>query len=218
MKAVGIDLAGVEKRPSGFCILAESLNAHTCLLYSDKQVIEMIEQVSPDVVSIDAPLALPRDRPSLSAKYKNRSHLRECDKALLKMGIRFFPVTLGPMRKLTRRGIKLRKILEGKGFKVIESFPGAAQDMLGMPRKQKGLEKLQKALIKYGIKGDIEKRTISDHELDAATSALVGLFYLERNYTAIGDPEEILMILPKTKPKRKTSHRTSAYFSWNPEM
>jgi predicted nuclease with RNAse H fold len=203
MKAVGIDLAGVETRPTGFCVLDGSLNAHTYLLYSDRQVIDMIEQITPDVVSIDAPLALPKDRPSLSAKYKNRSHLRECDRVLLKMGIRFFPVTLGPMRKLTQRGIKLRKILEGKGFKVIESFPGAAQDLLGMPRKQKGLEKLRKALVKYGIKGDIEEKTVSDHELDAATSALVGLLYLEGNYTAIGNPEEILMILPKTKPEKK---------------
>jgi predicted nuclease with RNAse H fold len=202
MKAVGIDLAGVEARPTGFCVLDEKLNAQTCLLYSDKELIEMLEQVSPDIVSIDAPLALPKDRPSLSAKYKNRSHLRECDKALLKMGIRFFPITLGPMRKLTRRGMKLWKILEAKGFKVIESFPGAAQDILGMPRKQKGLEKLRQALIEYGIKGDVEKKSVSDHELDAVTSALVGLLYLEDNYVAIGDPEEVLMILPKAKAKK----------------
>ena len=203
MKAVGIDLAGVEPRPTGFCTLDKKLNAATCLLHSDKQIIKMIEQTSPDVVSIDAPLALPADRPSLSARYRNRSHLRECDKALLKMGIRFFPVTLGPMRKLTRRGIKLRKILEDKGFRVIESYPGAAQDLLEMPRKQKGLEKLRQALIRYGIKGDFEKKTVSDHELDAITSALVGLLYLEGNYVAIGDPEEALMILPKTKAEKK---------------
>jgi predicted nuclease with RNAse H fold len=199
MKAVGIDLAGVETRPTGFCVLDEKLKAQTRLLHSNKQIINMVEQVSPEVVSIDAPLALPRDRPSLSAKYKNRAHLRECDKALLKMGIRFFPITIGPMRKLTQRGIKLRKVMEAKGFKVIESFPGAAQDLLGMPRKQKGLEKLRQALLKYGIKGDIEKKAMSDHELDAVTSALVGLLYLEGNYTAIGDPEEMLMILPKAK-------------------
>jgi hypothetical protein len=203
MKAVGIDLAGVETRPTGFCVFDENLKAQTCLLHSNKQIIDMVEQVSPKVVSIDAPLALPRDRPSLSAKYKNRSHLRECDKALLKMGIRFFPITLGPMRKLTQRGIKLRKILEAKGFKVIESFPGASQDLLGMPRKQKGLEKLRQALIKYGIRGDVEKKVASDHELDAATSALVGLLYLKGNYTAVGDPEEMLMILPKAKGEKK---------------
>ena len=203
MKAVGIDLAGVESRPTGFCILDEKLNAQTCLLHSDDEVIGMLEQVSPDVVSIDAPLALPKDRPSLAAKYRNRGHLRECDKALLKMGIRFFPITIGPMRKLTRRGIKLRKILENKGYKVIESFPGAAQDILGMPRKQKGLEKLRQALIKYGIKGEFEKKAVSDHELDAITSALVGLLYLEGSYVAIGDPEEMLMILPEAKAKKR---------------
>ncbi len=199
MKAVGIDLAGVEARPTGFCILDETLNAQTCLLHSNRQIIEMTEQAKPDVVSIDAPLALPKDRPSLSVKYKNRSHLRECDKTLLKMGIRFFPITIGPMRKLTRRGIKLRRILENEGFKVIESYPGAAQDLLGMPRKQKGLQKLRRALIKYGINGIAERKGISDHELDAVTSALVGLFYLKGSYLAIGDPKEMLMILPKAK-------------------
>lgn len=203
MKAVGIDLAGVETRPTGFCIINEKLNARTCLLHSDRQIINIVEQAKPDVVSIDAPLALPKDRPSLSAKYRNCSHLRECDKVLLKMSIRFFPVTIGPMRKLTRRGIRLRRILEGRGFSVIESFPGAAQDVLGMPRKQKGLEKLRRALIKYGIKGDVEKKTVSDHELDAVTSALVGLLYLMGDYIAIGDPKEMLMILPKIRVEKK---------------
>jgi len=199
MIVVGIDLAGVEKRPTGFCVLNENLTAKTCLLYSNKQIIQETEKIKPSVVSIDAPLALPKARPSLSAKYKKYPHLRECDKELARMGIKFFPITLGPMRKLTARGIKLRKILETRGFKVIESYPGAVQDLLKMPRKQRGMEKLRKALIKYGIKGDVKKEKISDHELDAITSALVGLFYLEGNYLAIGDPEEILMILPKKK-------------------
>ncbi len=204
MKAVGIDLAGVEARPTGFCILDEKLNAQTSLLYSNRQIISGVEQANPDVVSIDAPLALPKDRPSLSLKYRNRSHLRECDKVLLKMGIRFFPITIEPMRKLTRRGIKLRQILESKSFKVIESFPGATQDLLGMPRKQKGLEKLRRALAKYGIEGDVAKKNVSDHELDAVTSALVGLLYLKGEYVAIGDPDEMLMILPKANVRKKS--------------
>jgi len=197
MKVVGIDLAGVEKRPTGFCVLDENLDAKTCILHSNKQIIQRIKQIKPRVVSVDAPLALPKGRPSLSAKYKNYPHLRECDKQLARMGIKFFPITIGPMRKLTTRGIKLRRILEKRGFEVIESFPGAVQDILKMPRKQRGTEKLRKALIEYGIKGDVTKEKISDDELDAITSALVGLFYLQGNYLAIGDPEEILMILPK---------------------
>jgi len=199
MKAVGIDLAGVEKRETGFCVLDRSLKAKTCVLFTNKQIIQEVERIRPDIASIDAPLALPKGRPSLSAKYKNYPHLRECDKELARMGIKFFPITLGPMRKLTARGIKLRKIFESRGFKVIESFPGAVQDILKMPRKQRGIEKLRKALIEYGIKGDINKEKISSHELDAVSSALVGKFYLEGNYLAIGDPDEILMILPKIK-------------------
>lgn len=199
MKVVGIDLAGVETKPTGFCVLDENLNTKTKILFRDEEIIEEIVKIKPKVVSIDAPLALPKGRCCLrkTCKCRKFGHFRKCDLELRKMGIKFFPITLGPMRKLTERGIKLRKILEKKNFKVIESFPGGIQDILKMPRKQKGIEKLRKALIKYGFKGDVFKKEITDHELDAITSALVGKMYLDGNYLAIGDPEEILMILPK---------------------
>ncbi len=100
------------------------------------------------------------------------------------------------MRKLTARGIKMKKVLESKGLKVIESYPGSIQDMLGMPRKQEGLERLREALISYGVTGDVGKNGITHDELDAITSALVGKMFLEGKYLAIGDPEEGLMILP----------------------
>ena len=56
------------------------------------------------------------------------------------------------MRQLTSRGMKLKNNLETRGLKVIESYPGSIQDMLGMPRKQEGLEKLRKALADYGVR------------------------------------------------------------------
>ncbi len=114
------------------------------------------------------------------------------------MKIKFFPITLGPMRKLTSRGMKMRKLFEMKGLSVIESYPGSIQDVLGMPRKQAGLERLRKALVDYGVKGDVQKTEITHDELDAITSAVVGKMFLEENYMAIGDPDEGLMILPKT--------------------
>jgi hypothetical protein len=194
---VGIDLAGSEGRATGFCILDKKMRVRTFNLYDDDEIVKNVLKVKPEIVAIDAPLALPQGRKSLEER--SNIHLRKCDRELLKMKIKFFPVTLGPMRKLTRRGIKLRKILERKGLKVIEVYPGAAQDILKMPRKQRGIEKLRKALIKYGFKGDVRKKEITDHELDAITSALVGKMYLEGNYQAIGDPKEILMILPKTR-------------------
>jgi hypothetical protein len=113
------------------------------------------------------------------------------------MGIKFFPVTLGPMRALTARGMYLRKRLERSRFEVIETYPGAAQDVLGIGRKQYGLERLQHSLRKLGCVGDLMTRELTGDELDAVSCALVAKGYDEGNYLAIGNPSEIMMILPK---------------------
>jgi hypothetical protein len=197
MRVVGIDLAGSEKQVTGFCCMDEGLNCKTLAMHSDKEIIEETLKANPDIISIDAPLCLPKGRKSL--EQRGPPHLRVCDRELSRMKIRFFPITLGPMRKLTKRGIKLKKFFENRGYKVIESFPGSIQDVLGMPRKQAGLERLRESLIDYGFKGDVSKEEITDHELDAITSALVGKMFLENNYLAIGDPSEGLIILPKRK-------------------
>jgi hypothetical protein len=193
MKSVGIDLAGVESRPTGFCLLDKKFEIKTKILFTDKEIVQEIKKIKPKIIAIDAPLALPKGRKSLEEK--NKVHLRECDKELLKLGIKFFPITLGPMRKLTKRGIKLRKVLEKRGFEVIETYPGAAQDILKIPRKQKGIEKLRRGLIKLRLK--IPKKELTGDELDAITCALVGKTYLGGNYLGIGNPKEVLMILPK---------------------
>jgi len=193
MKAVGIDLAGVESRPTGFCIMDDSLRSSACLLYTDNEILDKTLECASDVVAIDAPLALPRGRESLTKK--SDIHLRECDRELLRMGIKFFPLTLGPMRMLTERGMRLRAELEKKGLTVIETYPGAAQDIPGIPRKGKGLEKLAKGLNLAGVRG-LDTGLTGD-ELDAVTCAFVGILYLRGKSRAIGDPAEMLMILPE---------------------
>lgn len=164
------------------------------VLHTDGEIIAKTLAARPGVVSIDAPLFLPLGRASLSVK--GPPHLRECDKELLRMKIRFFPISLGPMRMLTERGMRLRAVFEGQKLKVIESFPGAIQDVLGMPRKQDGLAKLERALRRYGVRWSAG-RPLTGDELDGITSALVGLMYLKNDYRAIGDPKEGLMILPR---------------------
>jgi hypothetical protein len=114
------------------------------------------------------------------------------------MGIKFFPITLGPMRILTARGIRLLKGLERLHIEAIETYPGGAQDLLGIPRKQYGLDALQEALRKIGCTGDTEMRQLTGDELDAINCALVAKQYCDGHYLAIGDPYEILMILPRT--------------------
>lgn len=185
---VGLDLAGVETRPTGVCILS-GMNALTCLMDTDAEILSKIRETQPAAVDIDAPLSLPPGRKSLEDR--TGVHLRECDRELLKRHIKFFPVTLGPMRKLTMRGINLKHVLEAERFVAVEAYPGGAQDVLGIPRKQKGLEKLKAGLESLGIKG--LKSELSDHELDAVTCAYVGKLFLDGKAVTYGDTEGIVM-------------------------
>jgi predicted nuclease with RNAse H fold len=181
MFAVGLDLAGVEKRPTGFCLLKD-MQAETCDIYADDEIIAKVRAASPRGVSIDAPLSLPPGRSTI--EQKTEVHLREADRELLRRRIRFFPITLGPMRQLTKRGMNLKRILEELGFRVIEVYPGGAQDVLGIPRKQQGLDQLRAGLEQLGLKG--LRSDMSDHELDAVTCAYMGKLFLDGKSVTYG--------------------------------
>lgn len=191
MKILGIDLAGSEKRKTGVCLMNKGLNVNCKILFKDKEILDLIEREKPNLIAIDAPLSLPFGRKNLR---KSKIHFRKCDKELLKFKIKFFPITLGPMRSLTKRGIKLRKILE-KNYKVIEVYPGASQDILKIPRKQRGLGKLRNGLKKLGIKN--LRKNLTGDELDAITCAYTGFLYLKKRFIAIGQKKEGRIILPK---------------------
>jgi hypothetical protein len=113
------------------------------------------------------------------------------------MKIKFFPVTLGPMRLLTLRGLALKGKLEKRGFRVLETYPGAAQDIWRIPR-HKDLQGLREGLKRFKLQGNWSRPGVTRDELDALTCALVARENLRRNTITIGDPEEGLMILPKT--------------------
>jgi hypothetical protein len=197
MRVVGLDLAGSERRDTGFCVMEGTMSCRTEVLHADDEIVAKTLAARPRVVSIDAPLFLPLGRASLESR--GPPHLRECDRELLRMKIKFFPISLGPMRMLTARGMRLRSVFEKRNLEVIESFPGAIQDILGMPRKQAGVGKLERALRRYGVHWR-RKSPLTGDELDGITSALVGLMYAKNEYRAIGDPREGLMILPSPKP------------------
>jgi predicted nuclease with RNAse H fold len=191
LKVAGVDLAGVPHRPSGCCLL-ERQKAMTTLLYSDEEILDWVREENPDLIAIDAPLTLPPGRKSIDER--NNSHYRPCDRELRRRKIPFFPITLGPMRVLTRRGIKLRKILEGEGFRVVEIYPGGAQDVWSIPRARHSLSGLREGLRKRGITG--LKKQCTDHELDAASGALVGYLFLQGKAEVYGDFESGAIIMP----------------------
>jgi len=180
MIVIGIDLTGSEKRPSGVATLYDGGRVVTTRLKTDEEIISYVDLQEPDLVSIDSPLSLPEDPTKI---------YRECELTLKRRGIGVYWCLLPSMEKLTRRGIALAQALREQGFSVIESYPGAAQDILGIPRKSKGVQVLAEGLAGYGVKGNL---AVSHDELDAITSAIVGQIYLSGEYEALG-----CLIIPK---------------------
>jgi uncharacterized protein len=189
---LGIDLAGSPKRPTGICIL-DGYHAVTSTVLSDDEILEIAKNISPVLCPIDAPLSLPPGRKTLEER--NAEHLRPCDRELQKMGVRFFPITLGPMRMLTKRGLSLKEQLNALEIETVESYPGGAQDVWGLPRKQHNLEGLREGLREMGVEG--VRDDANDHELDAISCALAGKQFLAGQGMMLGGPSGILMPSPK---------------------
>jgi predicted nuclease with RNAse H fold len=165
-------------------------------LFGDEEIFTTVDTAAPHLIAIDAPLALPAGRCCLlnTCACAGTTHFRVSDYELRRMGIRFFPMTLGPMRQLTQRGMHLRAALEARGFAVIETYPGAAQDIWSIPR-QRDVVGLRRGLSRFRLQG-LHRSESSPHVLDAVTCALVGQLYLCGTALSIGSPDEALMILP----------------------
>ena len=121
-------------------------------------------------------------------------HLRPADEELLRRRIPFFPITIGPMRALTVRGIGLKRKIRRLGIRAVEIYPGGAQDVWRLPRAKRNLRGLRRGLEKLGIKG--LRQDASDHELDAATGALVGKMFLQGKAEVYGDFKSGSILMP----------------------
>ncbi len=184
----GIDLAGSPRRPTGVCIL-RGLSAQTHIAFADDDILQWITQAKPDLVPIDAPLTLPPGRTSIHDR--TGEHFRACDREMQLLGIRFFPITIGPMRMLTERGIALRKKIETLGYRVVECYPGAAQDIWGLPRQHRDRAGLLAGLRKLGVNG--LPAELTGDELDGVTAALVGRWFLQGKGEMVGGAEGIII-------------------------
>jgi predicted nuclease with RNAse H fold len=167
-RVLGLDLAGSPKRKTGYAYFDGKLRVGT--LHTDEEIISLAQGFR--LVMIDAPLSLPEGRESIEDK---GPHYRECDLKLKSMGIRFFPISLGPMRLLTERGIRIRGELEKKGIQILETFPGGVYDRLGVKRKDK--RAIRELYLRLGL--PLEERNYSQDELDAIACFLVGVYHLE---------------------------------------
>jgi uncharacterized protein YprB with RNaseH-like and TPR domain/predicted nuclease with RNAse H fold len=191
-RIVGIDLTGSEKRPTGWALM-DGACAITKSIRTDEELIKETIAAKSNLVSIDSPLSLPEGFGAPGVPI-----YRKCELALKRMGISVFWCLLPSMEMLTRRGIKLADEFRQSGCKVIESYPGAAQDVLGIPRKKASLEELKRGLFRAGITGNFVTADVTHDEIDAITSALVGLFYLADDYIALGTAAEDYLIVPRS--------------------
>jgi len=117
---------------------------------------------------IDAPLSFPA-----------KGNLRECEKELIRMGIRLFPSGAEFFRKVAEKGMEIASFLESRNLEVFEVYPYATRFVLDIGKgvkkqKKSGREKIISDLNKY-IK--IEEN-LNHNEIDAVISALtVSLYY-----------------------------------------
>ena len=202
-RILGIDLG----RRTGLCLL-DGDTAITAVAYTDEDIEIFAQDSKPDLISIDAPLSLPKGRTSVYDDDPNREAgiIRESEHELARRGIHSYPALIRSMQELTKRGIRLAEGFRKQGYPVIECFPGAAQDVIQLPRKRTDESLLKRGLSRFGIKGAFRTQPVCHDELDAITASLVGRFFISGFYEPLGIPEENDMIIPQ-KIHRSPAHK-----------
>jgi predicted nuclease with RNAse H fold len=180
---IGIDLAGKPENPTGWALLLNK-NVQAKLLYNDDEILEEIFRKDPVLIAIDAPFNLPKT-----------GLLRKADRGMIKKGYRVFPPTIPSMKNLTLRAMKLNNLIAKMGYKTIEVHPTSTRKALNMPLKD--LRVIQETLKSMGLRGEIERRILTAHEIDAVTAALTAYLYTKNKTESIGDVKEGYIIIPK---------------------
>src|SRR5262249_58833848 len=164
-------------------------------LATDAEILRFVKDSNAAVVSIDSPLGLPGGGRFIN---KDAGIVRTAERDLAAIGIHAYPALIPSMAPLTLRGIRLAKRIQKEvpAAEVIESYPGAAQDLLSIPRKQQSLEELREGLKNLGLTGaGLDSQ--SHDEIDAITSAIVGRFYQSRQTIPLGRREEAFLHVPR---------------------
>jgi Histidinol phosphatase and related hydrolases of the PHP family len=196
-RIVGLDLTAGHGKASGVALLDDN-QIQTSSLVTDEEILDYIRTTQPKFVSVDSPLGLPGGGEDIDP---NAGIVRVAERDLAAIGIPAYPAMIDSMRDLTLRGIALKKRIESLPDppQVLESYPGAAQDVLCIPRKQKSLESLRAGLSELGLIGRGLK-TRSHDEMDAITAAIVGRYFEAGEYEPMGIPTEAQLIVPKIRP------------------
>lgn len=152
MKIIGLDLAGKSENPTGFCLITfnEKTETKTKVFYSNKEILEEIDKINPDLIAIDAPFEFPEE-----------GYFRKSDILLKQKGFKPLSPRFPGMRYLVNRVKKLIKKFRTKNYKTIEVFPKASEKILGLEKNENANEHEYDALLcaltgKYYKEGEYE--------------------------------------------------------------
>ena len=161
-----------------------------CQLYNNEEILRRSINCDPALIAIDAPLSLPA-----------KGIMREADREMYKRGYPVFPPRFPGMEKLTLRAMKIAQEIAGSGFDVIEVHPTSTRKALNMPAKD--WDKIQTLFLHLGLKGELEVRALTPHEIDAITAALTGYLYLQGKTELVGDEKEGYIVVPLKRDWRR---------------
>ncbi|MBI5332375.1 MAG: DUF429 domain-containing protein [Candidatus Aenigmarchaeota archaeon] len=182
MMAVGIDLAGKETNPTGFCIIEfnDSDSLFGCIekitvemLYNNNEILDKINPTNPDIIAIDAPFSRPINRP-----------WRHSEQILLSKGFKPISCQLANMGILADRAIVLNKELGS--YRVIETFSRAVEKILD----------INKNMLMASVEGKLENKKLNKDQYDAILCALCGMLHLKSRTEIIGNTENDMIVLP----------------------
>jgi predicted nuclease with RNAse H fold len=158
---------------------------------SDLFLRDVVADLSPDLIAIDAPLTLPgvyRDVVGCSD-----FHLRECDRALKAMS----PMFLGG---LTARAMALAAAWRAEGITVYETYPRQVAMRLGMDTSEIDADWIQALFRHHGFAVVLPGSKVSKHLLDASLCALPWVCGL--GMQAVGKKAEGVIYLPSSPKKQ----------------
>lgn len=196
---LGIDLRSGARYPTGLAVLG--LDRRLRLLTTvrtDEEIEATVARWRPALIAIDAPLGLPGGRccADKTCECARFGIFREIDRLCAALGYRPFPTLLPSMVGLTLRGSALAERLVEGGQRVVEVYPGMAQDILGIPRKQAGLDELTRGLRRNGVRGIPRARRVTHDELDAVTCALTAALHIEGRTETLGPGLPLPFVFP----------------------
>lgn len=154
---------------------------------ADEFLLQLIQELKPATVFIDAPLSLPSVYNQSPHKANADYFYRACDREVQAMS----PMFIGG---LTARAIRLRSILAAQGVGLLETYPSQLAHLLFT--NQKGYKKdlamlpVFAGLLQQHVPVAYAAQPADWHQLDAVLAWLSGYRHLQGQANLYGDAHE----------------------------